>query len=137
MRIPELIPFRLTRDIVDGMGISGTDGVFRQCSQLSLRVLREESDNIATILNVLKDDPLYSWSISPLKSKKLQNEVQKIHPTNSGESDAERALAVVNQKLSKTLNVEAVVSQLIQEATTPHNLSQIFFGKLAIILVSN
>lgn len=72
-------------------------------------------------------------TISPLKRKKLENEVQELHPKTPGESEAERALAVVKQKLLRTLNVEAVTSQLIQEATTPHNLSQIFFGKLKVI----
>jgi ataxia telangiectasia mutated family protein len=27
---PETIPFRLTRDIVDGMGVSGVEGVYRK-----------------------------------------------------------------------------------------------------------
>jgi ataxia telangiectasia mutated family protein len=27
---PETIPFRLTRDIVDGMGVAGVEGVFRK-----------------------------------------------------------------------------------------------------------
>lgn len=27
---PETVPFRLTRDIVDGMGVSGIEGVFRR-----------------------------------------------------------------------------------------------------------
>lgn len=27
---PETVPFRLTRDIVDGMGVTGTEGVFRR-----------------------------------------------------------------------------------------------------------
>lgn len=27
---PETIPFRLTRDIVDGMGVTGVEGVFRR-----------------------------------------------------------------------------------------------------------
>lgn len=26
---PETVPFRLTRDIVDGMGMAGVDGIFR------------------------------------------------------------------------------------------------------------
>lgn len=45
---PETVPFRLTRDIVDGMGVSGIEGVFRRsatylhlldgyCSDLLLR----------------------------------------------------------------------------------------------------
>ena len=27
---PEAVPFRLTRDVVDGMGIAGVEGVFRR-----------------------------------------------------------------------------------------------------------
>lgn len=27
---PETVPFRLTRDIIDGMGVSGIEGVFRR-----------------------------------------------------------------------------------------------------------
>lgn len=27
---PETVPFRLTRDVVDGMGITGVEGVFRR-----------------------------------------------------------------------------------------------------------
>ena len=27
---PETIPFRLTRDIVDGMGVAGVEGTFRR-----------------------------------------------------------------------------------------------------------
>lgn len=35
---PELVPFRLTRDIVDAMGITGTEGVFRRCCEETLKV---------------------------------------------------------------------------------------------------
>ena len=27
---PETVPFRLTRDVVDGMGIAGVEGIFRR-----------------------------------------------------------------------------------------------------------
>lgn len=30
LRIPELVPFRLSRDIESGFGISGTEGVFKK-----------------------------------------------------------------------------------------------------------
>ncbi|KAK1971853.1 phosphatidylinositol 3 [Colletotrichum sublineola] len=70
--VPELVPFRLTRDIVDGMGITGTEGVFRRCCEFTLHALREETYSIMTILDVLRYDPLYSWSISPVRLAKLQ-----------------------------------------------------------------
>jgi ataxia telangiectasia mutated family protein len=59
--VPELVPFRLTRDIVDGMGVTKTEGVFRRCCEFTLEVLRNESYSITTILDVLRYDPLYSW----------------------------------------------------------------------------
>jgi phosphatidylinositol kinase/protein kinase (PI-3 family) len=30
LKTPETVPFRLTQDIVDGMGITGVEGVFRR-----------------------------------------------------------------------------------------------------------
>ncbi|OAA62035.1 phosphotidylinositol kinase [Niveomyces insectorum RCEF 264] len=71
--VPELVPFRLTRDIVDGMGITGTEGVFRRCCEFTLDAMREETYSIMTILDVLRYDPLYSWSISPVRLAKLQD----------------------------------------------------------------
>ena len=61
--MPEVVPFRLTRDIVDGMGITKTEGVFRRCCEFTLEVLRNEAYSITTILDVLRYDPLYSWYV--------------------------------------------------------------------------
>ena len=33
LKIPETVPFRLTRDVVDGMGVSGVEGTMRRCSE--------------------------------------------------------------------------------------------------------
>ena len=54
----------MTRDIVDGMGTSGTQGVFQRCAEETLRVLRDRSDVIMTVLEVFKHDPLHSWFVS-------------------------------------------------------------------------
>lgn len=35
---PETVPFRLTRDVVDGMGITGTEGAFRRACEAAMRV---------------------------------------------------------------------------------------------------
>ena len=62
--IPERVPFRLTADVVDGFGTSGTQGVFQRCAEETLRVLRDESEVILTVLEVFKYDPLHSWSVT-------------------------------------------------------------------------
>ena len=61
MPTPEKVPFRLTRDIVDGFGLSGVDGVFRKCSEETMRVLRAQSSVLMTILEVFRYDPLQQW----------------------------------------------------------------------------
>ncbi|OQU97453.1 hypothetical protein CLAIMM_03382 isoform 1 [Cladophialophora immunda] len=70
--VPEVVPFRLTRDLVDGMGLTGVEGVFRRCCNFTLEALRHDQEAIMTILDVLRYDPLYSWSISPLRLQKMQ-----------------------------------------------------------------
>ena len=58
--------------MVDGFGASGVEGVFRQCCEHSLRVLRENSSAVMTVLEVLLHDPLYNWSVGPGKAAARQ-----------------------------------------------------------------
>ena len=137
--VPEVVPFRLTRDLVDGMGITKTEGVFRRCCEFTLDALREDSYSIMTVLDVLRYDPLYSWSISPLRVKRMQDtqeggggpapvdEAGKSKNTNEP-SEADRALTVVEKKLGKTLSVTATVNELIQQATDERNLAVLYCG---------
>lgn len=151
--VPELVPFRLTRDIVDGMGTTttrGTEGVFRRCCEFTLDALREETYSIMTILDVLRYDPLYSWSMSPLRMAKLQNAARGTAADDDGNggeaesevdgggggkknvnepSEADRALEVVRKKLSKTLSVTATVNDLINQATDERNLAVLYSGE--------
>jgi len=87
--IPEVVPFRLTRDIVSGFGITGTEGVFRRCCEFTLEVLRNESYYITTILDVLKYDPLYNWSISPLRMKRIQDKSREQRQQFPGEEEGD------------------------------------------------
>lgn len=127
LRIPEKVPFRLTNDIVDGLGISGVDGTFRQCSEHTLRVLRDSSELILTVLEVFKHDPLYAWGGDESKMSRAQGGGRV--ETSSGHDKAERILARIRQKLGHELSVEYSVNQLIQEARDPEHLAKIFVGE--------
>ena len=52
--IPETVPFRLTRDLVDGMGVAGVEGVFRKCCEETLQVMRHSQEELKTIVEVFK-----------------------------------------------------------------------------------
>ena len=51
---PETVPFRLTRDIVDGMGIAGVEGVFRRCCEETMSLMRLHQEELRTIVEVRK-----------------------------------------------------------------------------------
>lgn len=130
--IPETVPFRLTADVVDGMGVAGTEGVFRRCCQETLRVLREGSETINTVLEVFKYDPLHSWTANRNKLRRVQDsfneELEGFKKPEAVVQGAERAIKSVTKKLDGSLSVEYTVNELIVQARDPNNLSRIFAG---------
>uniref|UniRef100_A0A672RVT5 Serine-protein kinase ATM n=1 Tax=Sinocyclocheilus grahami TaxID=75366 RepID=A0A672RVT5_SINGR len=93
---PETVPFRLSRDIVDGMGITGVEGVFRRCCEKTMEVMRSSQEALLTIVEVLLYDPLFDWTMNPLKAFYLQQHDEHaelnatLNPTPGDEIDAHR-----------------------------------------------
>eukprot|EP00042_Codosiga_hollandica_P046067 m.478141 g.478141 ORF g.478141 m.478141 type:complete len:194 (+) comp57166_c0_seq2:1-582(+) len=149
LKVPEMIPFRLTRDVVDGFGPMGIEGAFRTCSEKTLSVLRESKESLLTILEVFLYDPLYDWSVTSKKALKLQAQDDDL-ATPSGairrpdraddgtdslgkNKEALRVLYKTRQKLQgivdgSLLSVAGHVNHLIQEATNEDNLARLFPG---------
>ncbi|KAE8295481.1 Serine-protein kinase ATM [Larimichthys crocea] len=150
---PETVPFRLSRDIVDGMGITGVEGVFRRCCEKTMEVMRSSQEALLTIVEVLLYDPLFDWTMNPLKAFYLQHDEQQelnatLSSTMGGDdidnqrksSDsqsfnkvAERVLLRLQEKLKgveegTVLSVGGQVNLLIQQAMDPKNLSRLFPG---------
>ncbi|GFQ77962.1 serine-protein kinase ATM [Trichonephila clavata] len=127
---PETVPFRLTRDVVDGMGINGVEGTFKRCCEKTLEVMRNSQDVLLTILEVLLHDPLYEWSI-PAATQKNNN--ISSNSQNEVNTLAERALMRLQQKLQGleegvAMSTEGQVNLLIQQARDPNNLCRIYAG---------
>ncbi|XP_065669349.1 serine-protein kinase ATM isoform X6 [Hydra vulgaris] len=147
---PERVPFRLTRDIVDGMGIIGIEGVFRRCCEETLLLMRESRDAIITIIEVLLYDPLSTWTVTTSKAVQIQAKCSDLLEAEDGRtvfdndnrgkaSDieknkmAERVLLRLKQKLSGMegggfLSIQGHVNYLIQEAQSTENLCKLFPG---------
>ncbi|XP_076184293.1 serine-protein kinase ATM isoform X3 [Aptenodytes patagonicus] len=149
---PETVPFRLTRDIVDGMGITGVEGVFRRCCEKTMAVMRNSQEALLTIVEVLLYDPLFDWTMNPLKALYLQQRPEDEADMSStlntdpqeckrkASSDdqsfnkvAERVLMRLQEKLKgveegTVLSVGGQVNLLIQQAMDPKNLSRLFPG---------
>ncbi|KAK1384231.1 hypothetical protein POM88_021966 [Heracleum sosnowskyi] len=81
LKTTERVPFRLTRDIVDGMGITGVEGVFRRCCEETLSVMRTKKEALLTIPSlkyIFMHDPLYKWALSPLKALQRQKGIKLV-----------------------------------------------------------
>lgn len=89
--IPELVPFRLTRDIVDGMGMHGVEGTFRRCCEETLRVLRAHQDVIKTVLEVFRHDPLFAWTSNPIKVLRAQEDKEEEEQDSLAATSVERS----------------------------------------------
>jgi hypothetical protein len=61
---PEKVPFRLSRDLVNGMGVSGYEGVFQRCSEETLRVLKSHQDALLFVFDAFLHNPLCDWKVS-------------------------------------------------------------------------
>ncbi|ELK38230.1 Serine-protein kinase ATM [Myotis davidii] len=149
---PETVPFRLTRDIVDGMGITGVEGVFRRCCEKTMEVMRNSKETLLTIVEVLLYDPLFDWTMNPLKALYLQQRLEdetELHASpNADDRECKRNLSEMDQSFNKVaervlmrlqeklkgveegtvLSVDGQVNLLIQQAMDPKNLSRLFPG---------
>eukprot|EP00878_Enallax_costatus_P029422 GHUV01031903.1.p1 GENE.GHUV01031903.1~~GHUV01031903.1.p1 ORF type:complete len:172 (+),score=38.04 GHUV01031903.1:1219-1734(+) len=124
----ERVPFRLTANLVDGMGAAGVEGPFRRCCQTTLEVLRSHKEALLTVVEVVLHDPLYKWQMATVKAQRKQQDPLvatgaaaagssnsgsgaagggssgRLGPSSTaideiGNADAERAVLRVKQKL--------------------------------------
>jgi ataxia telangiectasia mutated family protein len=113
-KIPETVPFRLTRDIVDGMGVSGVEGTMRRCSEEVMEVLRANKEQLLTIVEVFIHDPLYRWALSPVKAlfRQRENVENENAENNEGEDFKYQSIMANGFELSAPM----ASSQMVENA---------------------
>ncbi|KAI3955847.1 hypothetical protein MKW98_006207 [Papaver atlanticum] len=123
---PELVPFRLTQNMIDGLGITGYEGSFLKVCEITLSVLRTHRETLLSVLETFIHDPLVEWT----KSHKSSGvEVQNPH--------AQRAIGNIEARLqgivvgvgaapSLPLGVEGQARRLIAEAVSHDNLGKMY-----------
>lgn len=143
LKTPERVPFRLTRDIVDGMGACGVEGIMRRCCEETMEVLRANKDALTTVIAVLVHDPILKWSVNAGRQAAARAaEIDRDPLTalfarkpdvNDGNLDAERALMRVKQKLDgyedgELRSIKGQVRQLLHDARDPFKLAAMYPG---------
>lgn len=117
---PEIVPFRLTPNMVDAMGICGIEGSFRITCEVTGSLLRENEAPLMNILETLLYDPLLDWKSIQKPEVHLSKVRRKIR-------------GLVNEKEGLPMNIHGQVDVLIQEATSVERLAQMYGGWSAYI----
>ncbi|ETP04237.1 hypothetical protein F441_18933, partial [Phytophthora nicotianae CJ01A1] len=153
---PEIVPFRLTPNIIDAFGITGYEGVFRRVSEVAMQLLRENKATLRSVLESFIHDPLVEWgrrgkatqssansgkTAAELSSERSKQETRLVLRTiddrlrgiyNLGDairplvSTSHRNILPENETLP--LSVQGQVDKLIHEATSNENLAQMYIG---------
>ncbi|GLD94292.1 hypothetical protein PINS_up002902 [Pythium insidiosum] len=151
---PEIVPFRLTPNMIDAFGVTGYEGVFRRVCEVTMKLLRENNETLRSVLESFIHDPLVEWGrrgknaqtssargIAEISSDRGKEETRIILKTiddrlrgvyNLGDairplvSSAHRSLLPENETLP--LSVQGQVDKLIHEATSHENLAQMYIG---------
>jgi DNA-dependent protein kinase catalytic subunit len=61
LAVPELVPFRLTRQFVEAMGPLGVDGHFTSAMRLCLSAVRNNKHLLLNTMDVFVKEPLINW----------------------------------------------------------------------------
>ncbi|KAK7608921.1 hypothetical protein JOL62DRAFT_524081 [Phyllosticta paracitricarpa] len=119
---PELVPFRLTHNMVDAMGPYGVDGPFRTAAQLTLQQLQQNLDTLMTILETFLYDPTADFI-----GKKRRSIGVPTTPEEVLESVSSKVRGYLKEETAQ-LSVEGCVDMLISAATDPKNLAKMYIG---------
>lgn len=61
--LPEKVPFRLTRMLVNAMEACGIEGNYRNTCELVVKVIRENKESLIAVLEAFVYDPLFYWIV--------------------------------------------------------------------------
>ncbi|KAF2644722.1 hypothetical protein P280DRAFT_390394 [Massarina eburnea CBS 473.64] len=121
---PELVPFRLTHNMVDAMGPSGVEGPFRSTCEITYSLLRQHLDTLITILETFVHDPTTDF-VGQKRKKRIagvpetpREVLEMVRGKVEGEIRGE----------SLKLSVEGYVEWLVAMARSPEKLAGMYIG---------
>ncbi|KAI9610104.1 hypothetical protein H4Q26_007102 [Puccinia striiformis f. sp. tritici PST-130] len=134
--VSENVPFRLTHNLVSGLGITGVEGVFRRASEVTMGILRDNKDSLMSVLETFVHDPLVDWMPSVSKRKGVDAPTEEYVAR-----EAKKALEPISRKLTgfqitssisgkydRQMSTENQVDSLINEARDNRHLGRMYFG---------
>lgn len=123
---PEKVPFRLTHNMVTAMGIYGYEGPFRQCSELTLAILRQNEETLMTVLEAFIYDPTLDLQLDRKSARR--GHAGAGAPSQHVVDSIKRKVRGLPPQEHIPLGVEGQVEELIKQAVDPRNLTAMYIG---------
>ncbi|XP_049868950.1 serine/threonine-protein kinase ATR [Pectinophora gossypiella] len=125
---PERVPFRLTHNMEAAMGPLKHEGMYRKSCEAVMRALRAQTAALMSVIGPFVYDPLVSWGRArPIDIGERTNE-QALQHLQHIRQRLNGMVKTKNKQLSLSLSPEGQVEHLIVEATSVHNLCQMYIG---------
>ncbi|KAJ7156082.1 hypothetical protein C8R43DRAFT_884346 [Mycena crocata] len=146
LETPERVPFRLTQNLIDGLGVTGVEGVFRIACEVTMQLLRDNKDSLMSVLDAFIHDPLVEWEDEKRKLMSMQEREPRRNTVKASvdlRSLGKNALNPIERKLKglytaasskerhageKEISTGNLVQMLMQEATDLANLAKMYPG---------
>ncbi|KAL0950115.1 hypothetical protein HGRIS_010112 [Hohenbuehelia grisea] len=135
---PETVPFRLTQNLVDGLGVTGPEGVFRTACEISMQILRDNKDSLMSVLDAFIHDPLVEWQKEKERINNAPHRRNQVKPSVDLRALAVQANSGIGKKLGgiykvgvrpeKQFTTSNLVQATIQEAMDHTNLAKMYVG---------
>ncbi|KAH0840168.1 Nop14-like family-domain-containing protein [Lanmaoa asiatica] len=150
LEVPERVPFRLTQNMIDGLGVTGVEGVFRIACEMTMQLLRDNKDSLMSVLDAFIHDPLVEWEDE--KRKMDRDRRNAVRSSTDLHHLAKNALRPIERKLrgvyspsniksrnqsgsggsgsgeEREISTSNLVEMLIQEAIDDANLAKMYPG---------
>lgn len=127
--------------MVDALGVTGFEGVFRATCESTMRLLRQEKDSLVNVLTTFVYDPLTEWAKNTKNSSNEEKNMTAMHMIQQIEKKLKGIVRTGGIKgrddgketKDMPLSIEGQVHHLILEATSNHNLCQMYIGWAAYL----
>ena len=120
------------------MGVTGYEGIFRKAGEVTMRLLRANSDTLMSVLESFIHDPLVEWNrkkVRYISSSKLTTQKNEKPGVDGENEEGRRALMTIKGKLGGQINKEELplsaegqVDELIRMAVSPSRLVAMYIG---------
>ncbi|KAF8356999.1 atl-1 [Pristionchus pacificus] len=139
--VPEIVPFRLTRNLVDGFGPTGVEGTWKKSAEATLEVMRANAETLLTVMQAFIYDPLCEFGEGRAQQNKTGQ--RKMTEQKSSKPSVNEVLEMIKYRLeghivtpltlkkhslTKKMSVNGQVTKLYELATDETKLCQMFSG---------